>query len=169
MSLFSKFSIKSIFAFLAVIMLISACSFSPVYNNKTQTADFNLSYSEPKSRLEQIIYQDLKLRLGEKNDANLLTIKVSASSRAVARTSNGTPSTIAEAILTASITLVDSTDSSNVIFSDTRKASASYSTNSQIIANNKAYENASETAALELAQTIRLTLIGVLSAKNISN
>jgi len=169
MSLFSKFSIKSLFAFLAVIMLISACTFSPVYSEKSQVAKFNLSYAKPNTRLEQIIYQDLTLRLGEKSDSHLLTIKVSNSTRAVARTSNGTPSSIREAILRANITLIDSNDSSNIVFSGIRKASASYSTNSQIIANNKALENANETAALELAQTIRLTLIGVLSANNISN
>ncbi len=147
-----------------MMLLVSACSFSPIYGDKSQSSsNIKLSYAEPKNRLEQIIYKDLAHKLGDSENSDLLTISVSSSSRSVARTSNDLPFSIKEAVLTASITLVDNENANNIIFSGTRSAATSYSTNGQIISDKKALEDAQEKAALELAQTIRLTVIGAIS------
>ncbi len=163
MLLFKKYSIflKSILELAFFSLILSACSFSPIYGDKNLPySNISLSYAEPKTRLEQIIYSDLRLKLGEKENSDLVTITVTSSSNSIARTSNSLPSTISEAIVTARITIVDSSEDRNIIFSGTRSAATSYSTNGQIIADEKALEDAQERAALELAQIIRLTLIG---------
>jgi len=171
MLLFKKslFAFKAIIFILASTLLLSACSFAPIYGNKGQINNMsNLSYAKPNTRLEQIIYQDLKLKLGEKANSSLVTIIVSNSTKSVARTSNSTPFTIIETILNATISVTDAKDAS-IIFSGKRRASASYSTNGQRIADLKAFEDANKKAALELAQIIRLTLIGALSTASPSN
>ncbi len=163
MLLFKKYSVflKSFIALAFLSLALSACSFSPIYGDKAfDNSNIRLSYSEPKTRLEQIIYSDLRLKLGEEANSDLLTIAVSSSTRSIARTGNGLPSSISEAIVTARIKIVDFNDETNIIFSGTRSAATSYSTNGQIIADKKALEDAQERAALELAQIIRLTLIG---------
>ena len=154
-------------AFLALALLagagtLTACSFTPLYGEQSRTT-LNLAYAEPSSRLEQIIYQDLALRLGRSTalDAPLVTISASSSSRRVGRTSSGSPATTYEAIVTASVTVSapgNEPDSVKTIYSTSRSASASYTTNGQRLADQQALEDAQERAALAVAQTIRLLL-----------
>jgi len=172
MWLFSKIIHRALFAtsLLVGAMVLAACSFAPLYGeNSRSNPRFELAYAEPNSRLEQIVYQDLRLKLGETQqlDAPLLSISVSKSSRRVGRSSNGTPSVIYEIILSGSVSLVRAgaggNDNPETIFSSKRVASASYTTNGQVLNDRQAEQDASERAAHQLSEVIRLTLIGALA------
>lgn len=136
--------------------LVSGCSFSPVYGDGSALEDLDIRYAEPGSRLDQIVYQEFALRLGTASrvDAPLVTITTSASSRRVGRSSDGTPSTAYEAIVSGSAVLTD--DEGTKLISVSRKASAGYTTNGQLLADEQAREEATERAALALAQQLRL-------------
>jgi len=172
MWLFSKVCRK---AFLSATLVsaglaLSACSFTPIYGENAQTStQIDLAYAEPKTRLEQIVYQDLRLKLGETKrlDAPLVTVSVSKTSRRIGRSSNATPATIYEIILTGSVLVVRSSEPIETLYSGTRTSSASYATNGQVLNDRQAAEDAAERAAHQLADTIRLTLAGALADTSI--
>ncbi len=165
--LFNKlyFWLKSLSIIIFLSLSLSACSFSPIYgDNNLSNKTISLSYAKPTTRLEQIIYQDLKLRLGSDiNSANQLIVTISQSTRDVGRSSNGLPASIQELTLVANFKVIDINDSENIIYTGTNRVTATYSSKGQIIADIKAQEKAEETAALELAQIIRLTLLAELN------
>ncbi len=169
--------------------LLAACSFTPLYGeNSAVGTSLDLAYAEPETRLDQIIYQDLALRLGRTRtaDAPLVTVKTSRSGRRVGRTSSGSPATTYESIVTASVTVTRqlptssilteneqvsenkeeiSDKKSNVLYSVSRKASATFTTNGQRLADQQAIIDADERAALAVAQTLRLLLAANLPGK----
>lgn len=169
-----KKAVRPVFMALALISgaaTLSACSFTPLYGEQ---AALNLAYADPTSRLDQIIYQDLALRLGKTTtpDAPLVTVSTSTSSRRVGRTSSGSPATTYEATVTAKVSVtrqeIDVSTgemTTKTIYTANRKASASYTTNGQRLADQHAVEEAQERAALAVAQTIRLLLAANLPGK----
>ncbi len=158
-----RLSLAAIF----IALTLAACSFTPAYqSNNIKGQTIKLDYPKPASRLEQIIFQNLQLTLGKADDAqseqlDKFKLSLSQSTRTVGRSSNGLPSSVKEIILTADFSIIDG-ENGQTIYQAQRLARASYTTNGQIIADKKAQEEASERAALELAQIIRLTLIGAL-------
>ena len=141
-----------------LVMLLSACSFAPLYSSSTPSSgQFELSYAEPTSRLSQIVYADLISRLGRAQDSGTYRISVSVSSSAL---TPGTGSVGLEGLLT-----ITEIQSDETVFSGTRTASATYVSSPQSLANQQAANEASERAAHQLAQTLRLTIIGVLSSQ----
>ncbi len=161
----TKIYLKTLLAIIFIALSLSACSFTPIYSNTSANAKLNISYDKPTSRLEQIVYQELKLRLGagDNIDSNFLVVKISQSTRNVGRSSDGLPTNIMEVKLTGNIFLYQTSDKQNIIFKATRVATASYRTSPQSLNNQQALASASEQAALELAQIIRLTLLGELN------
>lgn len=163
-------TLKTILA-LGCAATLSACSFTPLYgDNSAVGTSLDIRYAEPNTRLEQIIYQDLKLRLGREKTANapLVTIATSAGSRRIGRTSSGSPATTYEATVTANVTVTEldsTTGTSETIYNVSRAASATYTTNGQRLADQQAVEEANERAALAVAQTIRLLLATQLPNK----
>lgn len=169
-----KKAVRPVFMALALVSgaaTLSACSFTPLYGEQ---AALNLAYASPDSRLEQIIYQDLALRLGKTttSDAPLVKITASTSSRRVGRTSSDSPATTYEATVTANVLVTKQETNASTgeietkaIYTANRKASASYTTNDQRLANQHAVEEAQERAALAVAQTIRLLLAANLPGK----
>ena len=161
--------LKALGALVFITLALSACTFSPIYGDKNiNNNNFQLSYAKPTTRLEQIVYSDLKLKLGEVTniDAQNLKITISQSTRSVGRSSDGLPTNVLEIKLTANIKLFENAEQKNVVFSAMRVSTASYRTNGQAFADQQAAISASETAALELAQIIRLTLIAQLKNPN---
>ncbi len=158
-----KLSLATIF----IALTLAACSFTPAYqSNNKMGQTIKLEYPKPASRLEQIIFQNLQLTLGKADDAqseqlDKFKLSLSQSTRTIGRSSNGLPSSVNEIILSADFSIIDG-ENGQTIYQAQRLARASYTTNGQIIADKKAQEEASERAALELAQIIRLTLIGAL-------
>lgn len=153
---------------LAVAPALSACSgLTPVYApGPAATQQVALNYARPSNRFEQIIYQDLTLKLGKASGpAPTLSVNVSAFSRDL--TSNVDPLTTTLPMIqkqeqvSAAIRLTDI--NGKVIFSGMRSASADYTANSQGLATDRAEADAAVRAAHAVADTIRLTLLGVLT------
>jgi len=151
---FSKISIWIILS-----LVLSACTFSPVYSNPDQNnTAFNLEFASANSRLEQIIYSELAASFSNSSAVNKNLVEV------IVTSSNVNPG-VGSVALTGKITITN-IQSAKIIYVGSRTASATYGISSQSLANQQAANEASERAARELAQTIRLTLIGVLSAQS---
>jgi hypothetical protein len=144
---------------------LAGCSgMTPVYGERGLGAErIALRYADPDNRLEQIIYQDLALRLGRAGDAASPTVRIETSSftRDLTRSSVSRPAEQREAVVSATVELVDV--SGQVVFTTKRSAAALYSTDRQALASSEAEAEALERAARELAETIRLTLLGALN------
>lgn len=161
-------------ALFAPLALASCTSFAPVYgDNGIVNSELALTYAKPTNRLEQIIYQDLALRLGKSSDANapLVTIKTSTKSRSLP-TADASPVSQKQVTVTATITIAkletpttaDAAAVMKTIYTASRNASADYTTGPQSLANQQAAEEASERAAKALAETVRLTIIAALAS-----
>ena len=149
-------------ALLLPLAVAGCSSLQPVYGDNGIGAErIALSYAKPATRLEQIIYQDLALSLGKASGGPLLTVVTTTSSRRLTRSDVTRPSEQREALVSAEVEL-KGTDGT-LLFAGERSAAASYSTDGQGLADTEALRNAEEQAARALAETIRLTLIGVLA------
>lgn len=164
MSLFDRIGRNALLALaLSAPLLASACTMAPVYADRaTAESTYRLSYAAPQSRLDQIVYQELGLRFGTGNgpDVPHLTVAVTASSRALGRSATVDPVKTSESTATAVVTLVRD---GKVLFSGTRKATASYTYRGQAFADRAASTSADEQAARALADIIRLTVIAALA------
>ena len=138
---------------LVFLTLLSACSLAPLHGNGA--GRYRLSYEAPNSRLEQIIYQDLVARLGRSDSPGAYKVTVSVSSN------NVTPGT-GSVGLSARL-VIRAPDGSSSLFNGTRTASATYVGTPQAVASQQAANDASERAAHQLAETIRLTILSVLA------
>jgi hypothetical protein len=151
---------------LAVTTALAACSgLTPVYGERGIGVERHaFRYDKPASRLDQIIYQELVLRLGRSADPSVPLVRITTSSslRDLTRTNVRRPSDQREAVVTARIELVDA--DGNIAFTATRSAAALYTADtSQALAETQAEREAQERAARELAETVRLTLLGALA------
>jgi hypothetical protein len=150
---------------LGLPLALSGCTgLTPVYGENGLGGErVELSYAAPTNRLEQIIYQDLALRLGKAafgDNAPVLTVNTSQSSSELTNNTITKPHVERQMLVSASITLVD-TDGKTV-FSGSRSATADYTTATSALADQRAAEDAARRAAKLLADTIRLTVLGAL-------
>lgn len=151
-------------ALLLPLALAGCSGFRPVYGEGgSARAGLEFAYAKPGNRLEQIIVQDLMLKLGSSRRPDVPEVKIAASagSRVLTHTSVDKPATHYEAAVTASYTV---TREGEVLLSGTRRASASYFTVGQVLADESAAKDARERAAREVAETIRLSILAELSA-----
>ena len=151
---------------LAASLALAGCSgFRPVYGESGVIQErLELNYAKPSSRLEQIIIQDLALRLGSGRnpDAPIVRIVASSAARTLTRTAVVKPSTQHELTVTASYAVTSS--GGETLISGTRRASATYSSSGQVLADEAAVSDATERAGHEVAETIRLTILAELAA-----
>ncbi len=155
-------------AFVALSLLgataLAGCTgLTPVYGERgIGTERHPLNYAKPNSRAEQVIYQELALRFGKAADPASPTVRITTSNatRKLTRSNVTRPSEQREATVTARIELVAADGS--IILSTSRSAAALYTTDSQALAASEAEREAIERAARELAETVRLTLLGAL-------
>ena len=145
---------------------LTACSgFTPVYGDHgIGVEEHAFRYDKPASRLDQIIYQELVLRLGRTTDSSVPLIRVTTTSavRGLTRSDVDNPAAQKEAVVTAKVEIVDA--DGNVAFTATRSAAASFTADrAQALAETEAEKEAKERAARELAETVRLTLLGALA------
>jgi LPS-assembly lipoprotein len=147
----------------APLALAGCTGFTPVYGTNSLTAQqIEIAYAAPSNRLEQLIYQDLRLRLGKASGpAPTLQIQVDGATKTPTSEIVTTPHTPQIVKVTAAIVLTDV--DGTVLFSGTRSQIADYETGAQVLAGNQALSDASERAAHLLADTIRLTVLGALS------
>lgn len=145
--------------------LLAACSgLQPVHGERgigTERTAFR--YASPAGRFDQIIYQELALKLGRSTraEAPLLRVTTSTSRRDLTRTAVTRPSKQQELVLTALIEIVAADGA--VVWSGTRSAAALYATDSQALAATEAEREAGERAARALAETVRLSVLGALA------
>ena len=159
--------VLAVLAVTAALPLLSACSgFRPVYGEGfSAAARHSFDYAEPGSRLDQVIYTELRLRLAPETanpDAIDVAVSASASTRAITKTGVAKPAATQEMTVSASISVTG--PDGKLIFSGTRSASALYTTTGQVLADTAAQTDASERAARALADTIRLAILGALEA-----
>lgn len=153
---------------LAVAPALSACSgLTPVYGpGAASTQQVGLIYAKPSNRFEQVVYEDLALKLGRASGpAPTLSVNVTALSRDL--TSQVDPLATTQPMIqrqeqvNAAIRLTDV--NGKVLFSGMRSATADFTANSQGLATDRAEADAAVRAAHSVADTIRLTLLGVLA------
>jgi LPS-assembly lipoprotein len=143
-------------------VLAGCTGFRPVYGETgVLSSRIALHYSKPSSRLEQIIIQDLALRLGSSSDPDAPQVTISAypGARALTRTNVVKPVTQYEVAVTANYSIVAN---GQIVATGTRRASASYTTGGQVLADEAAYKDAVERAGHEVAEAIRLGILGDL-------
>lgn len=150
---------------LAGATTLSACSgFMPVYGERGLGVEKHaFRYARPENRLEQIIYQDLALRLGRSTDPSLPLVRldVSTATRALTRSNVARPAAQREAVVTASIEIVGANGA--VVYTASRSAAAPFTIDRQGLSEYEAETQAREQAARALAETVRLTLLGALA------
>ena len=141
---------------------LAACTgLRPVYSDAGIGAErVAVTYGAPRNRLEQIIYQDLALRLG-KAQGDVPIVTVSASSRSAALTSDVVA--LAQRQVTVTATLTVRAPDGRVLFSGARSQTADLIHGAQVLANEQATVAAERQAALLLADTLRLQIIAALS------
>lgn len=158
---------NSMLAFaLASATALTACSgLTPVYGERGIGVERHaFRYDKPTSRLDQIIYQELVLKLGRTTDPSvpLVRITTTGSVRDLTKTNVANPAAQKEAVVSAKIELVDA--DGNIAFTATRSAAALFTADRyQALAETEAEKEAKERAARELAETVRLTLLGALA------
>ena len=145
---------------------LTACSgFTPVYgNNGIGVEQHAFRYDKPASRLDQIIYQELVLKLGRTTDPSVPLVRVTTTSsvRGLTKTNVSNPAEQKEAAVFATIEIVDA--DGNIAFTANRSAAALFTSDRyQALAETEAEKEAKERAARELAETVRLTLLGALA------
>jgi hypothetical protein len=147
--------------------VLGACSFSPVYSGTLASQPMlNLAYAKPQSRLEQVIYQDLALRLGSSDapTAPLATVSATASAGGLGfLTATDNPSKPYRVTVTATLTITqrDGREAPPLVI--TRRATAEYTTNSQVLADTAAANEANERAGKAVAESLRLAVLAALS------
>lgn len=145
---------------------LAACSgLAPVYGERGIGVERNaFRYDKPASRLDQIIYQELVLKLGRSTDPSVPLVRITTTSsvRGLTKTNVANPAAQKEAVVTARIELIDA--DGTIAYTATRSAAASFTTDRyQALAETEAEKEARERAARELAETVRLTLLGALA------
>lgn len=154
---------------LAIAPALAACTgLTPVYGDHgVGTERLHVKYGKASNRLEQIIYQELALRLGTAADGetNVPTVYVSASSgiRQLTSQTITNPRPPYQAVVNAIVSVVG--PNGNVLTQASRSTTADFTYGPQAFANSEAANEASERGAKALADTIRLQVLGALAKK----
>lgn len=148
-------------------LALGACSgFTPVYSGALAAQpSLQLAYAEPNSRLEQIIYQELALRLGKTEDgtAPLVRVSLSTSGIEVADSVTVNPRKPLEVTIRAILTVSPRDGGDAAVLTLTRQATASYTRSGQVLADRLAADEAAERAAKAAAESLRLALLADLA------
>jgi len=150
---------------LSATAALSGCTgLRPVYGQpSTGVERYAFSYGAPASRLDQVIYNELRLRLGPHSSAgDALKISITSWStiRVLTRSNVVRPSQQYEMTVHAVVRVA--APDGRVLFNGQRRASADYQVVSQVLADTAAATDAAERAAKSLADTVRLTILSVL-------
>ncbi len=156
----------TLFAALAVFTTtLGACTLTPVYSGRmAEHPSLDLAFAKPTSRIEQIINQDLALRLGvsELETAPLAKVTASAAVTGMALTQTANPNKPNEVTVTATLTITQRDASSTPAVTLTRIATANFTTSGQISADQAAQTEATERAAHAVAESLRLAVLAAL-------
>jgi hypothetical protein len=166
----SRFLVRAAFVAIALsaTAALSGCTgLRPVYGQPAAgVEDTVFFYGKPFSRLDQVIYNDLRLRLGPHStdpDAVRVAIFTTSTSRDLTRSVVARPSDQYEMTVTSNVTVTG--PDGEGLFKGERSASADFQNTGQVLADNSAGVDAAERAAKALAESLRLTILSVLSQR----
>lgn len=167
MSWFSAIArLLKMLAIIGIVAAVAGCSgFKPVYGDGSLASGVSFYYPDPGSRLDQIIYSELRLRLGPaspQDGAYSVSVSTSASGRGITKTAVVKPAKTLEMVVTASIIVVD--PEGKVVFAGNRSTSALYESVGQVLADTEAQTEAAERGAKALADIVRLAVLGAISS-----
>ena len=143
---------------------LAGCTLTPVYGELGISRQrLELAYAKPGNRLDQLIIQDLALRLGRSDAAGapLVSISSSASNRTVTRTGTVKPATQQEVTVNVSYSVAAN---GQVVTFGSRSASALWASRGQVYADEAARQEAEERAARAAGETVRLSLLAALAS-----
>lgn len=141
---------------LATIFL-GACTVTPLHGNGAPAGPA-LRTADPQTRLEQVFYQELTLRLPRGGEASpTLSATIAIASQRLGRSEVLSSRDEFRLTATANYTV---THEDRIVAAGTRTATATYITTDQIVADNAARIDAEERAARALADAVRLALLG---------
>lgn len=145
---------------------LGACSFQPVYSGAlAENPHLQLAYAAPKTRLEQIVYQELAFRLGKTTSptAPLISVTVSASDSEPYLSDTKNPNKPREMTVSATLTITprDGVDSKPITI--TRTAKAQHTRSGQVLADDQSIIEAQERAARSVAESLRLAVLAALA------
>lgn len=144
-------------------LALAGCTFAPVYGEHgVAKGRLEVAYSKPASRMDQIIIQDLAVRLGKSDspDAPLVSISASSSTRVLTHTNTTKPVTQYETTVTVAYTV---TANDKVVTLGNRSATAAWTTRGQVLADEEARKDAEQRAARAAGETVRLAILGALA------
>lgn len=146
---------------LAAIALVAGCTFTPAYTDNSAASALMLNFAQPTNPLEQIVYQDLTRRFGAATspDAPQVSVTVTSYSRALSQAVTTDP---AKGNLMTVSGVLRISRGGQPILTASRQATATYSTDSQVLGDNSAMTAAQEQAAHALADTLELTILATL-------
>lgn len=151
---------------LAAAPLLTACTLTPVYSGRlAENPNLELAFSAPRSRLDQIVYQELSLRFGKSTSprAPLATVQASASGIAQVNAVTVNPNKDYEVTVTATLSVQQRDGSTAAPLVLTRRATANYTAGAQILNDQFAYTEAAERAARSAAESLRLAILATLA------
>lgn len=148
-------------------LALSACTgLAPLHSSPTVGASVTgpapLAYAAPASRIEQIVYQHLRLTLGEDSAGPLATLAIARADAPQAMSQTANPATLRQLTLTGTLTIAPRTGFATPV-TLTRTASAGYTTSTQALAAQDALFDAESRAARALADSLRLALLAALA------
>jgi hypothetical protein len=114
--------------------------------------------------LDQIIYTELRLRLGpQSSDPAAYQVSVSTSAGARALTHTNTAKVAATNSMTVTTSYSVTTPEGEILTSGTRSTEATYTAVGQVLGDTEATNEAAERGARALADTVRLAVLGALA------
>jgi hypothetical protein len=164
MSSFSRVAGSALLAVALLVPLAACTGIRPVYSDAALGAKrVHVVYAAPNNRLEQIIYNELGLKLGNTGGDNAPTVAVAAWSGAADITGNTVSTPLNPKQMTVYASLTVTAPNGAVLFSGVRSQSADMNHTAQSLANRQASDSAERQAATLLADTLRLEVLGALS------
>src|SRR5690606_4443147 len=144
----------------AAALALGGCTLTPVYGERGIGAErLAVSYGAPATRLDQVVIQELALRLGKGGGPGAPRVEVSTSvaNRAVTHSNTARPTKANEVTVSVAYTV---TAGGTLVAVGNRAASAAWTTRGQVLADEEARRDAEERAARAAAETVRLAILG---------
>lgn len=152
-------------AALVATLTLGGCSgFRAVYGDQgIAQSRMELSYAEPDSRLDQVVYQEFVLRFGRSDGEQAPRLEVTTATYARGLTMTGVSKPATQFATTVTVRAILTAPDGRVVFTGSRTATAQYATVGQVLADTEARDEAEERAAKEAAEALRLAILGALA------
>jgi hypothetical protein len=141
--------------------LAGCTGLTPVYGTNGAAQALKLGFDQPTNPLEQIVYQDLERHFGTTDDPNApqVSVRVFAATRDLAQSTTADPAATELATATGNLKIKHN---GQLLANVSRQGTATFTQDSQGIADYTAANAAEEQAAHALADTLELTIMSTL-------